>query len=142
MFKQHGHTSKSWHADNGIYAEKDFKEAVSFADQTITFCGVGAHHQNGIAEAAIKKDTQQARTLLLHAKRYWSTVITTMLWPLALLAAVENHNLWHVDKNGQTSMMKFLGINEFPDIKQEHIFGCPAFVLDHRLQSSSAGPSK
>ena len=142
MFKQHGHKIKSWHADNGRYAEKDFKEAVNFADQTITFCGVGAHHQNGIAEAAIKKDTQQARVLLLHAKRYWPAVITTMLWPLALLAASENHNLWHVDDNGRTPMMKFLDINEFPDIKQEHTFGCPVFVLDHRLQSSSAGPPK
>ena len=65
-----------------------------------------------------------------------------MLWPLALLAAAENHNLWHVDKNGQTPMIKILGIKEFPDIKQEHTFGCPAFVLNHRLQSSSVGPPK
>ena len=142
FFKQHGHKIESWHADNGRYAEKDFKEAVSFADQTITFCGVGAHHQNGIAEAAIKKDTLQARTLLLHAKRYWPAVITTMLWPFALLTAAENHNLWHVKEDGQTPMMKFLDIKEFPDIKQEHTFGCPVFVLDHRLQSSSAGPPK
>ena len=105
MFKQHGHTIKSWHADNGRYAEKDFKEAVTFADQTITFCGVGAHHQNEIAETAIKKDTLQARTLLLHAKRYWPAVITTMLWPFALLTAAENHNLWHVKEDGQTPMM-------------------------------------
>ena len=57
FFKQHGHNKKSWHADKGRYAEKDFKEAASFADQTITFYGVGSHHQNGIAELVIKKDT-------------------------------------------------------------------------------------
>ena len=39
-------------------------------------------------------------------------------------------------------MMKFLDIDEFPDIKQEHTFGCPVFVLDHRLQGSVAGPPK
>ena len=39
-------------------------------------------------------------------------------------------------------MIKFLDIKEFPDIKQKHTFGCPVFVLDHRLQSSSAGPPK
>ena len=70
FFKQHGHNIKSWHADNGRYTEKDFKEAVSFADQTINFCGVGAHHQNEIAEAAVKKGTLQARPFLLHTKRY------------------------------------------------------------------------
>ena len=39
-------------------------------------------------------------------------------------------------------MMKFLDIKEFPNIKQEHTFGCPVFVLDHRLQKSSTGPPK
>ena len=57
MLKQQCHTIKFWHTDKGRYAEKDFKEAVNFADQTITFCGVGTHHQNRIAEEAIKKDT-------------------------------------------------------------------------------------
>ena len=142
FFYQHGHTIQSWRADNGRYAEEDFKEAVSSANQTITFCGVGAHHQNGIAEAAIKQSTLQARTLLLHAKRYWPSVITTILWPFALLTVAENHNLWHMDNNGKTPMMKLLGTSTFPDIKQEHTFGCPVYVLDHRLQSSSIGPPK
>ena len=77
------------------------------AGQTITYCGVGAHHQNGITKSAIKHDTLQARTLLLHAKRYWPTVITTMLWPLALLTAAEHHNLWHIKEDGKTHMMQF-----------------------------------
>ena len=37
FFQQHGHEIKSWHADNGRYTEKTFKEAVTFANQTITF---------------------------------------------------------------------------------------------------------
>ena len=57
FFYQHGHSIQSWHTDNGRYAEEDFKEAVSSANQAITFCGVGAHHQNEIAEAAIKQST-------------------------------------------------------------------------------------
>ena len=65
-----------------------------------------------------------------------------MLWPFALLTVGENHTLWHVKEDGKTPMMKLLDIHEFPDIKQKHIFGCPVFVLNHRLQSSSAGPPK
>ena len=45
------------------------------------------------------KDTLQARTLLLHAKRYWPAVITTMLWSFALLKAAENHNIWHIKED-------------------------------------------
>ena len=69
-------------------------------------------------------------------------MITTILWPFALLTVAENHNLWHMDNNGKTPMMKLLGTSTFPDIKQEHTFGCPVYVLDHRLQSSSIGPPK
>ena len=63
-----------------------------------------------------------------------------MLWPFALLTAVENHNLWHVKEDGKMPMIKLLDINEFPDIKQEHAFGCLVFVLDHRLQGSITDP--
>ena len=68
-FHQHGYAIKEWHADNGRYTEKDFVDAVHVAGQTITYCGVGAHHQNGIAESSIKHCTLQARILLLHAKK-------------------------------------------------------------------------
>ena len=41
---------KSFHTDNGIFAEKLFRDEVTISNQTITFCGVGAHHQNGYVE--------------------------------------------------------------------------------------------
>ena len=78
-----------WYADNGRYTDKEFIEQVNKHEQKISFCGVGAHHQNGVAEASVKKYNLKARTLLLHAKRYWPAVISTMLWPYALLPSVE-----------------------------------------------------
>jgi hypothetical protein len=39
--------------------------------QTISFCGVGAHHQNGIAEKRIGDLQRRATTILLHAQRRW-----------------------------------------------------------------------
>jgi len=142
FFRQHGVKISQWHADNGRYADEEFIKEVDNLEQKITFCGVGAHNQNGIAEAGVKKHTLKTRTLLLHAKRYWPAAITTMLWPFALLASVEFHNLWEIGENGQTPMMKLLNLWEFPDMKMEHTFGCPVYILDSKLQSSSIGPPK
>ena len=77
--RQHGVKISQWHADNGRYTDKEFIEQVDKHEQKITFCGVGAHHQNGVAEASVKKHTLKARTLLLHAKRYWPAAISIML---------------------------------------------------------------
>ena len=64
-----GVTAQAYHADNGRFADKGFIDACRLETQLITFCGVGAHHQNGIAERFIKSLTLGGRTLLLHAKR-------------------------------------------------------------------------
>ena len=100
IFRQHGVKTSQCHADDGRYADEESIREVDKLEQKITFCGVGAHHQNGIAEAGVKKHTLKARTLLLHAKRYWLATITTMLWPFALLASVEYHNLWETGEDG------------------------------------------
>ena len=52
--------------------------------QTITFCGVGAHHQNGIAKQQIRDLMESTRTMLLHAAQQWPKAITSNLWPQAL----------------------------------------------------------
>jgi hypothetical protein len=57
---------KHYHADNGAFARKGFLDEVNQKDQKITFCAVGAHHQNGIFENKNKMLTLSAKTLLLH----------------------------------------------------------------------------
>jgi hypothetical protein len=53
-----GIKSKAYHADNGRFADKGFRDACIANNQSITFCGVGSHHQNGmIAERKIKDIT-------------------------------------------------------------------------------------
>ena len=59
---------KSFHADNGVFKADKFQKHININHQSITFCGVGAHHQNGVAEHSIKDLTSTARTLILHAK--------------------------------------------------------------------------
>ena len=48
---------KHYHADNGRFAEPAFVQECKQCKQDLTFCGVGAHHQNGISERKIKDDT-------------------------------------------------------------------------------------
>ena len=70
--------------------------------QNLTFCGVGAHHQNGIYERIIKDLTLSSRTLVIHAQCHWPEYITTMFWPFALVAAADRMNNLHVDMHSQT----------------------------------------
>ena len=53
-FESHSKTCgvnvKSYRVDNGRFAEKSFLDAVKEARQTIDFCAVGGHHQNGAIE--------------------------------------------------------------------------------------------
>jgi hypothetical protein len=56
---------KHYHADNGRFAENLFMSAVAESGQTISFCGVSAHFQNGIAEKRIRDLSEQARKQLL-----------------------------------------------------------------------------
>jgi len=66
--KSHGvQAIQHYHADNGIFADNLFKRAVAEGGQTLSFCGVNAHWQNGVAKRRIRELQDHARTMLLHA---------------------------------------------------------------------------
>ena len=53
LAKDSGVQVKRFRADNRVFASNSFKKSLAFAEQEITFCGVNAHFQNGIAECSI-----------------------------------------------------------------------------------------
>ena len=65
-----------------------------------------------------------------------------MLWPFALKTAAEQHNRLKIDINSVTPNGKFSGIIIAMNLKDEHPWGCPIYVLDHRLQDVSGGMPK
>ena len=135
---------KHYHADNGRFADNGFLQSVNSKDQEITFCGVGAHHQNGIVEGKNRVLTQGARTLLLHAMRMWPQMIDSMFWPFAFKAVAERLNNLQIGLDGSTpySLMHGLDVSEVP-VKTYHTLFCPVYVLDSRLQSAGGpGPPK
>jgi hypothetical protein len=68
-----------YHADNGIFAANAWRRSCQVNRQGLTFAGVNAHHQNGIAERRIKELQNMARTMLIHAQHRWPDAITTNL---------------------------------------------------------------
>ena len=146
-FERHAHEGgiliESYRADNGCFTDAGFQKTIKDANQSITFCAVGAHHQNGIVERRIKELTLISRTLLLHAKRHWPDYITTMMWPFALKEAAYRLNRLSSRTDGRSCEATFFNIDkDLFDPSSLHVFGSPCFVLDSRLQSGIAGPPK
>ena len=67
MAYSHGVRVNNYYSDNGIFTSKEFSKHLAQDDQSITFSGVGAHHQNAVAERNLKTVIYQARIMLLHA---------------------------------------------------------------------------
>ena len=134
--KAHGVTVHHYHADNGIFATKAFMDEVQQRGQTITFCAVNAHHQNGRAEKKIRDLQESARTMLAHAKQRWPEAIEANLWPFAIRYANDIANEVPVLKGGSVSPIElFSQVPVAPKVKHAHTFGAPVYVLDSRLQS-------
>ncbi len=133
-----GVTSKAYHADNGCFADKGFRDECTSCHQVITFCGIGGHHQNGIPKRKIKKLMLGARTLLLHAKQMLPEYTSTILWPFAHKCCKDWLNKLTHHADIQTPYQRIAGL-ESPKIilSNFHTFGCPCYVLDHRLQSGN-----
>lgn len=106
----------------------------------ITFSGVGAHHQNGIAERGIKTISQWARSNLLHATSHWSTA-TIKLWPQALDYAVWVYNRMPAINTGISPLELWTQTrNTSNELRRAHVFGCPIYVLDPALQDGNKIP--
>ena len=154
--ESYGVRIRHYHADNGLFATKDFKESVKVAKQTISFCGVGAHHQNGIAERRIKDIQEGARTSLLHAKHRWPKAISASLWSAAARNYVNVRNALPTQyvpgtKTGrkvthatykESPLSKFSGTEAEPNLKDFHPFGSPTYVLTEPLQTAGGKQPK
>ena len=135
--KNHNVNVWHYHADNGHFADNAFiTHAKKIKQQTLSYCGVGAHFQNGIAEQSIWQIQDQARTMLIHAKHKWPQAISAHLWPYACHMAAHVHNIAPRDKDGKTPANLFTKQTRPPKARYNHTFGCPAYILHRDLQGS------
>ena len=133
--KVHGVSIKHYHADNGIFEAREFQDAIFTDGQTISFCGVNAHHQNGRAEKKIRDLQELTRTMILHAQNRWPNAISAHLWPMAMKSANENTNSAPSLDTGISPIEMFTQVQIAPKVKHAHTFGAPVYVLEERLQN-------
>ena len=62
---------KCYHGDNGIFKSKAWIDDCKLKDQKYEYSGVGAKHQNGVAERAMGTNCRWARSMLLHSALHW-----------------------------------------------------------------------
>ncbi len=100
-------------------------------NQKITFCGVGAHHQNKIIGNKNKMFTCSACMLLLQRMHMWPQMVDTMFWPFAFKVAAEQHNCLSLNKGGQTPISILQHVpSKTVSVKSFHTLCCPVYVLD------------
>ena len=137
-----GITIKSFHADNGIFAKSEFKNYCECNRIKFYFCGVGAKHQNGVAERNIKTVTQWARANMLHLAVHWPLYASSTYWPQAIDYAVWVFNCMPNMTTGISSNKLWSSVRGDSDtqLSRGYVFGCPVYVLDAALQDGKKIP--
>jgi transposase InsO family protein len=121
-----GITIKAYHSDNGVFNSKAFKDHCEELGQKLTFSGVGAHHQNGVAERAIQTISNMARANMIHAALSWPDRSFITYWPLAMSYAIWVYNQmppngygWAPEEIWTRTKAPRSGLT------RSHVFGCP-----------------
>jgi hypothetical protein len=140
---EYGIIIKHYHADNQPFDAKDFQDSLD-SNQKMTFSGVGAtKHQNGVAERAIQTITKWARAMLLHAVIHWPSSANLELWPFAVQHAIFIWN--HLPRQGtRLSPLEIFTrstVSNVPGLlSRMHVWGCPVYVLDPKIQDGKKLP--
>ena len=142
-FKQYAKDQKvvmqGYHADNGTFKVIKWVTACCEKGQALTFAGVNAHHQNGIAERKIRTLQELTRTMLVHANKRWPKAITTNLRPYTMRMAndVLNETPHMQDVSKRTAQQIFSKTLVQTNPKHWKPFGCPVYVLNRNLQAGT-----
>ena len=138
-----GRKVQHYHSDQGIFISKAFKADCEEKKQKQTFSAVGAKWQNGLAESSVKSVFWRARHFMLHAALHWSThgADDPSYWPQAVEHSTWIHNRLPSASHGHTPLELLTNIkSDHSDLLRSHVWGCPTYVLDARLQDKSKVP--
>jgi hypothetical protein len=139
---QFGVQVQNYHADNHPFGSHKFREDCALQEQGLTFSGVGAHFQNGVAERGVQTITSWALALMMHQMIHWPACFDAALWPFAMEHAVELWNHMPHQRGGLTPLEQFTGTKSFSYdvIQRARVWGCPVYVLDPKLQDGKKLP--
>jgi len=135
-----GVTVVNFHTDNGVFTASEFQDELAKMEQGLSLSGVGAHHQNAVAEREIGTVFNMARTMMLHAKLRWPKAVSSKLWPMVVKHA--QHLLNHIASRNNVCPLDLVMKTTVPrhHMKNLHVWGAPAFVLNPKLQDGKKIP--
>jgi hypothetical protein len=107
------------------------------------FSGVGTKHQNGRAEQSIQTIMSMACTFMIHVSLHWDEQDSdaVALWPFAVCHAVRLYNRLPNGVTGLSPMEILTSTHlDHRDLLRTHVWGCPVYVLDPKLQDGNKIP--
>ena len=134
---------KHYHGDNGIFTATEFREDCELNNQTQSFSGVGAKHQNARAERSIQTIMAMARTYMIHVGLRWTErgSDNLALWAFAVRHAVWTYNRLPNVITGLTPYeLMTRHCADHQDLRRSHVWGCPVYVLDPKIQDGGKVP--
>ncbi|GFH61161.1 hypothetical protein CTEN210_17637 [Chaetoceros tenuissimus] len=138
---KHGVMIHQYRGDNGVYQSNEFKKDLQTFSQHMDYCGVGAHHQNGVAERGIRTVSEAARAMMIHALIHWPEEVSMDLWPFAIKYAVYLYNKIPRGKSMMSPEELFYDTkSDHSELASAKVFGCPTYVLDPRIQDGKKIP--
>ena len=78
--------------------------------------------------------------MLVHAMHRWPEVMTQAMWTCATSMAVDIRNEHKIDIEGHSKLDRLSTSKHSFELKHNHVFGCPAFVLNASLQDNNKLP--
>ena len=131
--KSMGVKIQQYHADNERFADNLFLDIVQTSNQTIFFCSVGAHRQNGRSEKRIIDLHESARKMILHSISKRPKEINIHLWPYALRHASIVSNMVPDNIDGRSKLECFAQVQVASLLKNFLLFGCPLYAWHNEL---------
>jgi hypothetical protein len=132
---------QAYRADIGTFTAQAMVEHIMTMDQTITFSGAGAQHQNANAERAIQTVTNDTRAIMLHAALHWPETYDPAEWPMAMAYAVDIRNsLPKGDSDFSPDELMTKSTSNHSRLLNARAWGCPAYVLEPKLRDNGKLP--
>ncbi len=141
MVRQEKIKVKKYHLDYEIFATTAFKTHCESQQQEFSFSGVGAHHQNRVAERNIKTVAQWAHANMLHLALHWPAQANISFWPQAIEYSTWVFNQMPNAETGISPNKIWSSVRcSMEEFSRAHVFGWPVYVLDAALQDGHKIP--
>jgi hypothetical protein len=127
--------------DNNPFHGSDWTNDIKNQRQSHKLSGVRAHHQN-YAERNIQSIFNMARAMLIHFAMHWPQASSTDLWPFAVDQAIYiwNHLPASDTKLSPIELFTQTKFHNHHHLQNLHVFGCPVYVLEPKLQDAKKLP--